>query len=135
MAERDASEVLGYDMDGNLVTLRAGTNGLVCLADDPQKDGFSAACYPASLEGYMQRGRDLRAEGKAFKEGFDIREEAVQSGALTIQTNSILNGPTGKVNPDSDELENTDRRYVIDSPFATVESTGIPLGPSTLGGP
>ncbi|GAB5561615.1 MAG: hypothetical protein SynsKO_32620 [Synoicihabitans sp.] len=134
-AEREACTVLGYDTEGVLVTLRQGTNGLTCLADDPKKKGFSAACYSSSLEGYMQRGRDLRAEGKGFQEVFDIREEEVKSGKLTIPTNSILNVLTGDFNAESGELENTYQRYVIYIPFATPESTGIPLGPATPGGP
>ena len=83
----------------------------------------------------MQRGRDLRAEGKKFKEVFDMREEEVKSGALTIPTNSILNVLTGKFNSESGELEDTYQRYVIYIPYATPETTGIPLVPSTPGGP
>lgn len=134
-ADRAACTVLGYDAGGSLVTLREGTNGLTCLADDPKKKGFSAACYSSSLEGYMQRGRDLRAEGKNFQEVFDMREEEVKSGKLSISTNSILNVLTGEFNPQSGELENTYQRYVIYIPYATPETTGIPLGPATPGGP
>ena len=83
----------------------------------------------------MQRGRDLRAEGKNFQEVFDMREEEVKSGKLTIPTNSILNVLTGEFNPQSGELENTYQRYVIYIPYATPETTGIPLGPATPGGP
>lgn len=135
VAEREACTVLGYDAAGNLVTLREGTNGLICLADDPTKDGFSAACYSAGLEDYMQRGRDLRAEGKDFQEVFDIREEEVKSGQLTIPMNSILNVLTGQFNTETGELEDTYQRYVVYIPFATPETTGIPLVPSTPGGP
>lgn len=135
LAEREACAVMGYDTDGTLVTLREGSNGLICLADDPEKDGFSAACYSAELEGYMQRGRDLRAEGKKFQEVFDMREEEVKAGKLNIPTNSMLNVLTGKFNAESGELEETYQRYVIYIPFATAETTGIPLVPSTPGGP
>jgi hypothetical protein len=134
-AEREACTVLGYDAEGNLVTLREGTNGLTCLADDPNRKGFSVACYSSTLEGYMQRGRDLRAEGKNNKEVFDMREEEVKSGKLSIPTNSILNVLTGKINAESGELEETYQRYVIYIPYATPETTGIPLGPATPGGP
>ena len=48
--QRESATVLGYDPTGALVTLRAGDNELVCLADDPQAEGFSAACYHESLE-------------------------------------------------------------------------------------
>lgn len=58
---RAAAAVLGYDPAGQLVTLRAGTNDLVCLADDPRDEAFSVACYHKDLEPFMARGRELRA--------------------------------------------------------------------------
>ena len=60
---RDGVHVYGYDVEGTLVTLREGTNDLICLADKPGDDRFHAACYHKSLEPYMARGRELRAEG------------------------------------------------------------------------
>jgi len=134
-AEREASTVLGYDATGKLVRLREGSNGLTCLADDPEKKGISVACYSDGLEPYMQLGRDLRAEGKSNDEVFDLREEAVKSGAITIPVNSINNVLMGKLNAMTGELEDTYLRYVIYIPYATPETTGIPLVPSGPGGP
>lgn len=134
-ADRADCKVLGYDPAGKLVTLREGSNGLICLADDPEKKGFSAACYSAGLEPYMKRGRDLRAEGKTSQEVFDLREEEVKSGKLMIPNNSILNVLTGEIDPESGELVDTYQRYVIYIPYSTPESTGIPLVPSTPGAP
>jgi hypothetical protein len=48
---------------------------------------------------------------------------------------SILTVLTGELNAETGELENTYTRYVIYIPFATPESTGIPLKPLTPGGP
>ena len=134
-ADRDGCMVLGYDQAGKLVTLRKGSNGLICLADDPEGKGFSVACYSAGLEPYMKRGRDLRADGKTSQEVFDMREEEVKSGKLTIPNNSILNVLTGKFDSDSGDLVDTYQRYVIYIPYSTPESTGIPLVPSTPGAP
>ena len=47
---RAGAKVLGFDKDNNLVTLREGTNEMVCMADDPANDGFSAAAYHKDLE-------------------------------------------------------------------------------------
>ena len=44
-AQQDAATVLGYDKDGAVVTLRQGTNNLICIADDPKDDKFSVSCY------------------------------------------------------------------------------------------
>ncbi|WP_417558540.1 hypothetical protein [Mesoflavibacter zeaxanthinifaciens] len=38
---RDGATVLGYNQEGKLVTLREGNNGMVCLADDPNKEGIN----------------------------------------------------------------------------------------------
>ena len=41
--------VYGYDKQGKLVVLREGTNNLVCLCDDPTKEGVSVSCYSKKL--------------------------------------------------------------------------------------
>jgi len=134
-AERDAATVLGYDAGGAVVTLRKGTNNLICLADDPKQKGFSVACYHKDLEPFMARGRALTAEGKNASEVFKIREEEVKSGRLTIPDKSVLNVTTGKVNEATGEITEQYTRYVIYIPYATPESTGIPLVPFGEGAP
>ena len=52
---RAAATVRGYAADGELVLLRAGSNHLVCLADEPSDERFQVSCYHASLEPYMAR--------------------------------------------------------------------------------
>ena len=37
---RADATVLGYNPEGKLVTLRKGTNDLICLADSPREEGF-----------------------------------------------------------------------------------------------
>src|SRR5690554_8159213 len=59
---RDEATVLGYNEKGALVTLREGTNGLVCLADDPNKEGISVACYAVELEPYRSEERRVGKE-------------------------------------------------------------------------
>lgn len=134
-AERDAATVLGYDASGAVVTLRQGTNNLVCLADNPRQPGFSVACYHKELEPFMARGRALAAEGKKADEVFKIREEEVKAGKLKMPDKSLLNVTTGKVDPKTGEVTELYTRYVVYIPYATVESTGIPLTPIADGAP
>ena len=84
---RSGARVLGYDPNGNFVELRTGTNEMVCVADDPNIEGFNVACYHKDLEPFMARGRELREQGKSFKEIFDAREEEVKSGKLCSRHN------------------------------------------------
>lgn len=133
--KRDDCSVLGYDPNGDLVTLREGGNELICLADDPEKAGFSVACYHRDLEPYMARGRELRAKGLDFKQVFDTREQEVKSGILPLPDKSVLNVLSGELDPATGEVTDTYLRYVIYIPFSTPESTGIPLEPVTPGAP
>ena len=130
---QDGAKVYGYDSEGNFVTLREGTNDYIALADDPRKDKFSAAAYHKELDEFMARGRELRAEGKEFKEIFDIREEEVRSGKLKMPDKSTLCVFTGEVNLETKEIENPYVRYVFYIPFATGESTGLPTTPTRPG--
>ncbi|WPP49082.1 hypothetical protein [Catalinimonas niigatensis] len=137
--KRAEATVLGFDAEGKVVTLREGSNNMVCLGDDPDSPGFSTACYHKDLEPFMARGRVLKAEGKSPQEVFDIREEEAKSGKLSMPeaptTLHILSGKEGKFNAQSGEVDNANYRYVVYIPFATAESTGLPESPIIPGGP
>ena len=136
---RLGAAVLGYDGYGKMVSLREGTNALVCVADDPAKEGFSVACYHKSLEPFMTRGRELRAEGKAFKEVFDTREAEVKAGTLSMPSEAttlyVLSGKEGKYDPHSGTVEKASLRFVVYVPYATAETTGLPVQPTGPGQP
>ena len=68
--EKGGATVYGYSPNKELVVLRKGTNEVICLSDDPPQPGFSVACYHRDLEPFMQRGRELRKEGKSQEEVF-----------------------------------------------------------------
>src|SRR3954467_11584918 len=55
--------VLGYNAPGKLVSLREGTNDMICLAQESGAKSFHSACYHKSMEPFMARGRELRAQG------------------------------------------------------------------------
>jgi hypothetical protein len=134
-ADQDGATVLGYDSSGAVVTLRKGTNNFICLADNPKQKGFSVACYHRDLEPFMARGRVLSSQGKNAAEIFNIREEEVKAKKLPMPDKSILNVATGKLDEKSGEVTELYTRYVIYIPYATVETTGIPLVPVADGAP
>jgi hypothetical protein len=131
--------VYGYDAKGALVVIRQGANEMVCLADDPGQEGLNVSCYHKDLEPFMQRGRDLKVEGKNFKEIFDMREEEVKSGKLSMPKNPtslfVFTAPDDKYNRTTGEVTNGYLRYVVYIPYATPESTGLPLKPESPGMP
>ena len=131
-ASRANCKVIGYNMAGEFVTLKEGDNEFIILADDPNKDGFSAACYHKDLEPFMARGRALKAEGKTSKDIFDIREAEMKAGKLKITPGSTLHiyyGAKTEYNPETSKVDGAQLRYVVYMPWATAESTGLPEAP------
>jgi hypothetical protein len=129
---RSKCKVIGYNMAGEFVTLKEGDNEFIILADNPNQDGFSAACYHKDLEPFMARGRALRAAGQTEKEVFAIREAEMKSGQLKITPGSTLQiyyGPKTVYDSAASKVEAAQLRYVIYMPWATSKSTGLPEVP------
>jgi hypothetical protein len=136
---KEGAMVYGYSSKGEFIVLRNGSNDLVCLADDPATDGLNASCYHKSLEPFMARGRELKKEGKTFQQQFDIREAEVKAGKLKMPAQSatlyVYTASKENYNAQTGEVVNGYLRYVVYIPYATAESTGLPLAPSAPGMP
>lgn len=136
---RKDAKVYGYSADGQWTVLREGTNEYICIADDPLQKGFQVSCYHKALEPFMERGRELKKEGKSFREIFDTREEEVKSGKLYMPekgaTLYVLTAEEQDMDIVKGKVNNTHFRYVVYIPYATVESTGLPLKPEAPGMP
>ncbi|MDR5589899.1 hypothetical protein [Christiangramia sp. SM2212] len=137
--QRSAAMVYGYDESGKLIVLQEGSNNLICLADDPEFEGIKVVCYAKKLEPFMARGRELTAEGKSEIEKRKTRKEEVESGKLkmpdTPSTMYVFSGSSEDYNETTGELKNGKYRYVVYIPYATAESTGLPLKPDNPGMP
>jgi manganese oxidase len=132
---RATATVLGYrTADGPLVELRKGSNGMICLADDPKAPAFHVACYHESMEPFMARGRQLRAEGVTGTQVDTVRYREVAAGTLPMPTLPAalwqLSGPAGSYDAATNTVTGARHLYVIYVPFATTQSTGIPSIPS-----
>jgi len=136
---QEGAKVYGYDDEGNFITLREGTNKMICIADNPNKGGFEVVSYHKDLDPYMARGRALKLEGKSFTERRDIREKEAKEGVLPMPkkpaTLHLLFGKKGWFDTDSLKVRNAKYRYVVYIPFATQESTGLSLKPNAPGHP
>ena len=129
---RDAATVRGYAADGTVRTLREGTGSLVCLADDPEAQGFKVACYHESLAPFMQRGRELRRQGVAAVDS--VRRAEIDAGTLAYPDHpAALYNLSGSYDAASDTVRNASRLHVVYVPYQTAESTGLPTRPQ--GGP
>lgn len=137
--QREQAMVYGYSSEGELVVLREGSNDMVCIADNPEQEGFSVSCYHRDLEPFMERGRELKKEGKSTQEIFDMRENEVKSGSLKMPedptTLYVLTAPKERYDATTGEVTEPDFRYVVYIPYATAASTGLPLSPEAPGMP
>jgi hypothetical protein len=130
------AKVLGYDEKGALVTLREGTNDQVCLADDPKDAAFSVACYHKDLEPFMARGRELAAKGVKGTEREELRWKEIDAGTLKMAREPrnlcVISGKG--FDAASGQITEAYTRWVVYTPYATPESTGISVTP-VPGGP
>lgn len=129
---REGARVLGFAADGSMVEIRPGTNDMVCLADNPAREDWSVACYHASLDPFMAMGRDLRSQG--VTDATEIRNrrfQAADDGTLAMPDKpAALYVLTGDgFDMASGEVQNGFLRYVLYSPYATAESTGLTTTP------
>ena len=133
-AMRAGATVLGWRGAGPMVILRQGTNGMICLADEPSDARFHTACYQQSMDPFMARGRTLRAQGVTGDQVDSVRFREVREGKLGMPKTPAalwsLTAEEGAWNPATGEVTKGRSLYVIYIPFATEASTGIPAAPA-----
>ena len=135
---RANATVLGYKASGKLVTLRRGSNDMVCLADDPSQKMYHVACYHRALEPFMSRGRELHAR-KLSREAIDsIRLADVKSGRYAMPSKPAALyqyfAPRDSVDAATGVVNGASYLYVVYMPYATPASTGLSANPVD-GGP
>lgn len=138
-ALQEGATVYGYGANGEFIELRKGTNEMICLADDPSQKGLNVACYHRDLDEFMARGRALKKEGKSGPEIFEIREAEVKSGKLKMPEAPtslfVYTAADEDFDVQTGEVTKGYLRYVVYIPYATAESTGLPLKPNAPGMP
>ena len=131
---RAGATVLGYGgeaRDGDpLTVLREGANGIVCLADDPERDGFHVACYHESMDPFMALGRRLRARGEDRDAVQRARTEAIEAGEMEPPSAALwsLTAPAD-VDPAVGPGDEARRLTVVYVPYAEAEELGLPPRP------
>ncbi|MGB1657227.1 MAG: hypothetical protein ACPHO4_07725 [Longimicrobiales bacterium] len=136
--ERDDATVFGFLDDGSMTTLRQGGGSLICLADDPNREGWDVACYHESLDPFMARGRELRAEGVTDSGELAQRRWAeADAGTLAMpEEPAMLYVLTGDgFDPELSSVQNSFIRWVVYTPWATTQSTGLSAQPTAPGAP
>jgi hypothetical protein len=125
---RAGARVLGYKTGKELVPLRDGVNGMICLALYVTRPDFHVACYHEGLEPFMARGRELRAQGVADNRVDSVRFAEIASGKLKMPRAGALYSLTGEKsvwNASARTATGARPLAVIYMPGATTKSTGI----------
>lgn len=136
---QEEATVMGYNEDRKLVTLREGSNQLICLADNPDQSNFHVACYHEDLEPFMRRGRELKAKGFSRKKVDSLRRKEIQKGELKLPQKPMalysITGSKGAFDYSIGHVKNASPLYVVYIPYATEETTGLSQKPASKGAP
>ena len=133
---RDGAAVMGYRTKDKLEMLRPGRNSMICLALFAVRDDFHVACYHNSLEPFMARGRELRAQGVKGDDVDSVRFREVKSGKLKMPRQAALyslTGPKSSWDPATGAVKGATALGVVYMPGATAESVGLSTNPSKTG--
>ncbi|HEX2723542.1 MAG TPA: hypothetical protein VHM24_11555 [Gemmatimonadaceae bacterium] len=132
------ARVLGYDSQGKLTTLRAGTNDMICVADDPSGERFHVACYHKSLEPFMARGRELHALKKSREAVDSVRMRDIKTGRYAMPSKPAALyqyfAARDSVDAATGTVKGAQYLYVVYMPYASEKTTGITENPLP-GGP
>ncbi|HEX5818887.1 MAG TPA: hypothetical protein VFY20_08405 [Gemmatimonadales bacterium] len=134
---RPGATVVAWE-GGKARVLKQGSNGLVCVADEPGNARVETACYHESLEPFMARGRELKALKKTRAEIDSIRLADIKGKRYTFPSTPValynLAGPADSLDAQGVPA-NPMRWYVVYTPYATPQSTGLSLMPDGTGRP
>jgi hypothetical protein len=130
---RGTASVLGYSPEGKLTMLRSGAGSMICLATDPASARFHVACYHKSLEPFMARGRELRAQGVKGDMVDSARFREAREGKLKLpDAPALLYSLTGAKDAYDPATKTAKARalFVVYMPYATSETTGLSAVPA-----
>ena len=123
---RAGAAVQGWDGSGDFVTLREGTNDLVCMAPNPAAEELEVSCHHTGLEPFFARGRELSAQGVTGQDRVVARWDEFTAGTLPIPYGSVNYILTGSgFDPATGAFEGAYLRWTIYTPNATPQSSGI----------
>jgi hypothetical protein len=130
---RADAKVLGYRSDGSMTVLRPGAGLFVCLARNPKETDFHVVCYHRDLDPFMARGRELRAQKRSQAAVDSTRLAEIKSGALKMPSHPAalyhLMAKAADVNAAAGTVAHARSMYVIYTPYATSETSGLSVKP------
>ena len=123
---RSQATILSVKESGSFNTLHTGKNGYFCIADKQRDDRLSVECHPQSLRQYLERKQILvREYNKSARDSILTLE--LQSGEWDIPTGALSYFISGAINTQTRVPDSVWVWSEIAVPFATSETTGLPI--------
>lgn len=128
---RPHATVLGYAADRSLVTLRQGSNGMVCTASRPGSVEFDVRCYHESFMPVVRRLRDLHAQGVQQDEIFRTIDAEVRAKKLVVPDHPTAGyrmlGPMSAYRPATNTVGRGIQSWQsVHFPYKTAAEIGLP---------
>jgi len=128
---REHATVLGYGPDLSLVTLRQGSNGMVCTASRPGDDEFDVRCYHESFMPLVRRLRGLHYQGVKQEEIDHIINAEVKAKKLAIPDHPTAGyrmlGPISAYQPATNAVGKEIQSWQsVHFPYKTAAEIGLP---------
>ena len=128
---REHATVIGYAPDLSLVTLRQGSNGMVCTGMRPGEKDFDVRCYHESFMPLLRRLRELHSQNTTSGDIDRIINAEVKAKKLVLPDHPTAGyrmlGPLAAYNP----ATNTTTQEIsswqsIHFPYRTAAEIGLP---------
>ena len=128
---REHATVLGYAPDLSLVTLREGSNGMVCTASRPGDAEFDVRCYHQSFMPVVRRMRDLHSRGVKDEEIYRHIDAEVKAKKLAIPDHPVAGyrmlGPISAYRPTTNTVgPEIESWQSVHFPYKTAGEIGLP---------
>ncbi len=134
---RSEAAVMTIARDGTLRPLRAGTNGMICLADTPADSLFDVRCYHQSFMPLVTRRRVLARSGMADADVTRQIDAEVRDGTLKLPAGPTAGyrmlGPiAGYDAATNTATEAIDRWQSLHAPYASAAEMGVSEEPNGI---
>jgi hypothetical protein len=128
---REHATVVGYAPDMSLITLRKGSNGMVCTATRPGDDEFDVRCYQESFMPVVRRLRELHSQGVKQEEIYRTIDAEVKAKKLSMPDHPTAGyrmlGPISAYHADSNTLGSEIKSWQsVHFPYKTAAEIGLP---------
>jgi hypothetical protein len=128
---REQAGVLGYAPDLSVISLREGSNGMVCIGTRPGDDSFDARCYQQSFMPVVRRMRELYSQGKNWDGVAQEIDGEIKSGKLKLPDHPTAGyrmlGPISAYDPRTNTAGKEITAWQsIHFPYKTAAEIGLP---------